>query len=280
MRVAIIGQGRMGRGLGGALALRGQHITLLGRRQEAVQPPFSLLDDGWAPAIRAADVVIICVRDEMVEGVAEQIAQLDAVGPAQAVLHVSGPLDRTALLALEPSGAALGSFHPLQTISDPTRAAQRLHGAWAGLEGDERALDAGRRLCNLLAMRPIVIPGEAKGKYHAAAVIAANYLVGLLGVAQRLAEEAGIDRATAEQMYLPLAEGALANVLAQGPAAALTGPIRRGDLTPLRVHLLALSESDRQLYRAVGLATLRLAREAGLDERRAQQVEEILRGKA
>lgn len=278
MRIAVIGQGRMGRGLGGALAGRRQHLTLLGRRQEAVQPPFSLMDDGWAPAIRGADLVLICVRDESVTEVAGQIARLEVLTRSQTVLHISGPLDRSALQPLVSSGAALGSFHPLQTVSDPALAAERLHGAWAGLEGDERAVVMGRRLCDLLAMRPIVIPGEAKAKYHAAAVMAANYLVGLLGVAQRLAEETGIDPAIAGQMYLPLAEGALANVTGQGPTAALTGPIRRGDLAPLRLHLEALSESDRQLYRALGMATLRLAREAGLDEVRAQQVEAVLRG--
>jgi predicted short-subunit dehydrogenase-like oxidoreductase (DUF2520 family) len=174
----------------------------------------------------------------------------------------------------------LGSFHPLQTVADPERAAERLRGAYAGLEGDSRAQDMGARLARLLEMKSFIIPPGAKAKYHAAAVMVANYTVGLLGVAQRIAGEAGIPADIASHMYHPLLQGALANLAAMGPLQALTGPIRRGDLATLRVHLAALSARDRELYRIVGLAVLGVARAAGLAEERAQQVEALLDGRS
>jgi predicted short-subunit dehydrogenase-like oxidoreductase (DUF2520 family) len=277
LRIAIIGAGRMGQGLGTALATRGQNVTLLGRRAQDVGPPFSLAD-AWAPALRASPLVLIATPDSAVESVANELAVLGVIGPTHVVLHLAGPLDRSVLAPLTSSGAALGSFHPLQTVADPVSAAERLIGAYAGLEGDERALEMGKRLAKLLQMTSIVIPLGGKAKYHAGAVMAANYTVGLFGAAQRIATESGIDPEIAARMYLPLLEGAVRNIVALGPADALTGPIRRGDLSTIRLHLVSLSARDRELYRTAGLAVLHLARSAGLTEERAQQVQALLEG--
>ena len=108
--------------------------------------------------------------------------------------------------------------------------------------------------------------------------MAANFTVGLFGAAQRMATEAGIDSDAAGKMYGPLLEGAVKNILSLGSAEALTGPIRRGDLSTIRLHLGALSARDQELYRTVGLAVLGLARTAGLAEERAKQVQALLEG--
>lgn len=278
LRIAIIGAGRMGQGLGTALATRGQNVTLLGRRAQDVGPPFSLAD-AWTPALRASALVLIATPDSAVESVAAELAGLGVIGSQHVVLHLAGPLDRSVLLPLAQSGAGLGSFHPLQTVADPASAAERLIGAFAGLEGDDRALEMGKRLAKQLQMTPIVIPQGGKAKYHAGAVMAANYTVGLLGAAQRLATEAGIDAEIAARMYTPLLEGAVHNIGVMGPAEALTGPIRRGDLSTIRLHLASLSMRDQELYRTVGLAVLTLARSAGLADERAQQVQALLEAK-
>ena len=277
LRIAIIGAGRMGQGLGTALATRGQNVTLLGRRAQDVIAPFSLAD-AWAPTLRSCQVVLIATPDSAVESIAAELAGLGVIGSHHVVLHLAGPLDRTVLAPLDGSGAGLGSFHPLQTVADPASAAERLIGAYAGLEGDERAVETGKRLAKLLQMTPFVIPAGGKAKYHAGAVLAANFTVGLFGAAQRMATEAGIDSDAAGKMYGPLLEGAVKNILSLGSAEALTGPIRRGDLSTIRLHLGALSARDQELYRTVGLAVLGLARTAGLAEERAKQVQALLEG--
>ncbi|MEP7325521.1 MAG: DUF2520 domain-containing protein [Gemmatimonadota bacterium] len=280
LRIAVVGAGRMGQGLGGALAARGQSVTILGRRAQDVTPPFNLQADAWGPALRAADVVILATPDAAVPDLAAELAGLGVLEKRQVVLHLAGPLDKSVLAPLEPTGAALGSFHPLQTVANPEGAAERLRGAYAGLEGDARAQEMGAQLAKLLEMKSFIIPAGAKAKYHAAAVLVANYTIGLLGVAQRIAGEAGIPADIAIRMYQPLMEGAMANLAAMGPLQALTGPIRRGDLATLRIHLAALSARDRELYRIVGLAVLGVARAAGLTEERAQQVEALLDGRS
>jgi predicted short-subunit dehydrogenase-like oxidoreductase (DUF2520 family) len=117
----------------------------------------------------------------------------------------------------------------------------------------------------------------AKPAYHAGAVIASNYVVVLAAMAARIAGTAGIAAEDAAALYLPLMQGTVAN-LAMGPAAALTGPIRRGDAATVRAHLAALAPGDRELYRELGRAALRLAREAGLAPEVAAEVEGALGG--
>ncbi|MBA3497227.1 MAG: DUF2520 domain-containing protein, partial [Gemmatimonadales bacterium] len=117
-------------------------------------------------------------------------------------------------------------------------------------------------------------PG-AKPAYHAGAVMVSNYAVVLAAVAERLARGAGMPSLEAGAMYLPLMWGAVAN-LPLGPVAALTGPVRRGDAATVRTHLSALGPVERDLYRALGLEALRLAREAGLDDAAAAAVERAL----
>jgi predicted short-subunit dehydrogenase-like oxidoreductase (DUF2520 family) len=124
-------------------------------------------------------------------------------------------------------------------------------------------------------MIPVRLPREAKPLYHAGAVAAANYTVVLANLAERLAGSAGLPVEIASKLYLPLIRGTLAN-LELGTAGALTGPVRRGDLETIRAHLAVLDPEDRRLYLALGLAALRLAREAGLSPDKAQAVEDLL----
>jgi predicted short-subunit dehydrogenase-like oxidoreductase (DUF2520 family) len=260
--IAIVGAGRMGRGLAVALEGGGHTVRVLGR-------------DRPSDAIQGAQLVLLAVPDDAIEAAAAELARERAIGAEQVVLHLSGLLDRTALEPLTSTGAGLGSFHPLQTVADPATAPELLRGAYAGLEGDERALAAGERLAAWLGMRPVRLAPGAKPAYHAGAVIASNYAVALAAVAERLARRSGVSAADARSLYLPLMRGALAN-LTLGPAVALTGPIRRGDEATVRQHLAALPAAERRLYRELGLVTLELAREAGLPEPQAAAIERAL----
>jgi predicted short-subunit dehydrogenase-like oxidoreductase (DUF2520 family) len=81
------------------------------------------------------------------------------------------------------------------------------------------------------------------------------------------------------RMLAPLARTALENGLKQGPVAALTGPIERGDTSTVALHLAALAAAPgriRNLYAAAGLQTLDLARRRGLPDLAASELEKIL----
>lgn len=275
-RVTIIGAGRMGQGLGLALKRRGYRVVLLARTPRDVIPPLILHVGSRSEATAEAELVLIATPDNAIGSVAAELAREGAVARDQVVLHLSGLLDRTALLPLEESGAGCGSFHPLQTVAEPATAAERLKGAYVGIEGDDRALTAAERLANTLRMIPVRIPASAKPAYHAGAAFVANYTVALVGVAERLARAAGVPEDIAARIYLPLLGGAVANLNSLGPAASLTGAVRRGDEQTIRAHLKALGPEEKNLYRTVGRAAVMLAREAGLDEASAKRVEDAL----
>ncbi len=246
-----------------------------GRSKKPVPKPLKLTvgPENEPPAwIAQAGVVILAVRDDAIRPLAEALAGAGAIRPDQVVLHLSGAQGQEALGPLVGSRAALGSLHPLQTISDPERAAERLKGAWAAVEGMPRAVQAAETLARDLGLRPFQIPSQAKPMYHASAVFASNYLVVVEAVAQRLLRHAGLSDADAWQALRPLVEGTLENLSRQEPMAALTGPVARGDAATIRRHLESLTHDDAVLYRALGRAALELAQKRGMDEATAAQV--------
>ena len=273
--VGIIGPGRAGVGLALALFRAGYDVFLHGRRKKPVPKPLKLTvgAENEPPAwIAQTGVVILAVRDDAIRPLAEALARAGALRPAQVVLHLSGAQGQEALGPLVGSGAALGSLHPLQTISDPEHAAERLKGAWAAVEGMPRAVQVAEALAHDLGLRPFHIASKVKPIYHASAVFASNYFVVVEAVAQRLLRHAGLSDAEAWQALRPLVEGTLENLSRQQPIAALTGPVARGDEATIRRHLEALTRDDAVLYRALGRAALELAQKQGMGEATVAQV--------
>jgi predicted short-subunit dehydrogenase-like oxidoreductase (DUF2520 family) len=253
----------MGQGLALALHRGGRPVLLLSRSSHPVVAPLRVHPGPRHLALRRVGVVLLAVPDAAITPVAIELAAEAAVTADHVVLHLSGLRSRDALEPLAASGAGLGSFHPLQTISDPETAPERFAGAYAGIEGDDRALAAAGALAATLGMTAVPIPASAKPAYHAGATFAANYTTALAAVAERLAVSAGVAPDVARRLYLPLIRGAAANLEA-GPAAALTGPVRRGDVETVRAHLRALGPDDRRLYLLLAREALRLAKDAGL----------------
>jgi predicted short-subunit dehydrogenase-like oxidoreductase (DUF2520 family) len=276
LRVVVVGAGRMGQGIALALSRSSTPVALLSRTPKPVVSPLTATGLPWTAAIRDAELVLLATPDGVLEEVAERLAGDGGIGPGHVVLHLSGLRDRRALAALGATGAGLGSFHPLQTVAEPATAPERLRGAYAGIEGDARAMEAGERLALLIGMIPVRLPAETKAAYHAGATLVANYTVVLVGVAERLAREAGVPAELAARIYLPLLEGATANLRSLPPARALTGAVRRGDTATVLAHLAALRPVDRILYAMLGREALLLAREAGLAGERAAEVERVL----
>ena len=277
--VGVIGPGRAGVGLALALVQAGYTVRLHGRRKKAVPKPLELTvgaADEPPAWVAQAGVLILAVRDDAIFPLAEALARAEAVRADQVVLHLSGVLGQEALAPLVPSRAALGSLHPLQTISDPATAPARLEGTWAAVEGMPRAVQAAEGIAQELGMRPFRLSGKQKAIYHAGAVFASNYFVVVEAIAQRLLRHAGLSDTDAWQALRPLVEGTFENLTRQQPKDALTGPVARGDEATIRRHLESLTRDDALLYRALGRAALELAEKGGMDEATAARVAQAL----
>jgi len=166
--------------------------------------------------------------------------------PATVVAHLAGSLG---LDVLEPH-ARRASIHPLVALPDPDLGAQRLRGAWFALAGDP----VGAQVVDALGGRWFTVADKDRAAYHAAACIASNHLVALLGQAERVGAAAGVPR----EALLDLVRATVGNVAELGPARALTGPAARGDWATIDRHLAALDPSERPAYEAMVAAARRL----------------------
>jgi predicted short-subunit dehydrogenase-like oxidoreductase (DUF2520 family) len=125
----------------------------------------------------------------------------------------------------------------------------------------------------------VVLRGDDKVLYHAAAVIACNYLVTLTKLATDLWQTFGISTEEATQALLPLIQGTVDNLRNIGLPGCLTGPVARGDLGTIRKHLDALEARSPDLlstYRELGRQTVPIAQaKGGVGEERARELKEL-----
>jgi predicted short-subunit dehydrogenase-like oxidoreductase (DUF2520 family) len=153
-----------------------------------------------------------------------------------------------------------------------------------GVQGDERGRAEARTLATAMGGKILELREEQMSAYHAAAAFASNYLIGLLDAAACLLEQAGIPRDDGVASLLPLVDGTLANVRQHGIGGALTGAIRRGDRETVERHLATLRSQPNalgQLYRALGLRVLEIARGLGdVPPERLDAIERLLRDAA
>lgn len=252
--VALAGPGRAGSSV--ALALLGVGWTVTGVTGRSVDSPSTraaVARLGCPPVVaadlgRSARLVVIATPDAAISEVAAAIAP--GLEPGALVVHCSGArgLDALAPIAEARPDVQVGALHPLQTFAAPDPA--RLAGAWAAVAGPAEVTE----VALALGLRPFVVPDDQRAAYHAAAVVASNHVVALLGQVARIAESAGVP----VEAFWPLVNATVANVEAAGAVDALTGPVARGDHATVAAHLAAVHPAEHDAYRSMALAALAL----------------------
>ena len=196
-------------------------------------------------------IVLLCVPDDAIREVCEAAAP--SLEPGTFVGHVSGATRLDALSSAADADCETFSLHPLQTI--PT-AQTDLAGAPCAISASSaEGMTVARGLAERLGMRPFEVPEEGRAAYHAAASMASNFLIALEESAASLMEAAGVQ--DAREVLAPLVLRSAAN-WADAGAAALTGPIARGDEATVTLHLEALATMTpelRPLYEALAERT-------------------------
>lgn len=254
---ALVGPGRAGTTVADGLVAAGHRcVAVAGRTPESsvtrqAADRYQAPTTSVAAAGHGAGLVVIATPDAVIGDVAATLAP--SLEPGALVVHLSGArgLDALATIAEQRTDVHLGALHPLQTLVDPTEDRVALAGAWAAVSGPPTV----RRLAHDLGLRPVELPDDRRAEYHAAAVVASNHLVALLAQVERLARHAGVPLAAFE----PLVHATVDHVFDLGPAAALTGPVARGDVATVSRHLAALDEDEHRAYRAMADSARRLA---------------------
>ena len=280
LRVGIVGPGRLGRALFGALVAAGCAPPAIAvRRADAATALERALPGARAGTLEAltagCELLFLTVPDAAIAGVAGSLA----VGPQHVVVHTSGALGLDALASAARRGAAVGGFHPLQTFpagESPAAAGARFRGIVCGVEGEGALGALLEALAGDLGATSVRLEGVDRAAYHAAAVLASNDVIALMAAATRAWALAGLAAAAARPALAPLMTAAAENVRTLPLAQALTGPLARGDVATVAGHLDALAAEPAlaALYRA--LARELLALELGHDAATASALHALL----
>ncbi|MDT7605367.1 MAG: hypothetical protein QOF61_3364 [Acidobacteriota bacterium] len=303
--VVIVGAGRLGSALAVALEACGYHVVALVARQRAHArraarllhaQPLALAASELAQ-LPASDILIIATPDDQIAATAARLAAalpVDATlrGDAttgrtrlkrlRVALHVSGALSSDALAPLRARGFAVGSLHPLVSVSDPRENAKDFRDAFYCVEGDADAVRAARQLVRSLGGQAFNIAARDKALYHASAVMVAGHAVALFDLATELLTRCGLTRSDARRALVSLARGTLSNLAhARTNADALTGPFARADAATIRRHVKAISSlADERdalaAYVALGRRSLLLAAARGAGVRALEEIRNYL----
>lgn len=281
-RVFIIGPGHVGRGL--FRAFRASDVKVVGvhgKRPSGVASSSGALPEEMS----GANVVMVCVRDPQLDEALDEIMAATKSGLVErgtVILHTSAIAEPEGLRALSDAGFPGGTFHPLVPFSDPEVAAELLRKGWIGIDGENAARSASRRLAGHLGARTLDIPPGKKPAYHAAAVISSNFPVVLASIAGHLLHDIGVPDGSAYQAVESLMTGALTNMKQTLPDDALTGPVMRGDAETVAKHLRAIQGRGAafEAYRALSAAAIEIAERRGIDPIKLAAVGGLVRSQA
>jgi predicted short-subunit dehydrogenase-like oxidoreductase (DUF2520 family) len=252
--LAIVGAGRAGSALAIAAHEAGYRVRAVASRRGEVAARLASTVGARAvetplEAVLSADVTLLAVPDGAIAPVAAAIAKGGRSLRGHGVVHLGARFGTEVIASLRGAGAEVGVLHPLLALAGPA-SASLLSGASFRVDATGVLRDRLLALVAALGGRPLEIDSTQAPLYHAAAVLAGNAPLALLAEATRLLEAAGVGRAAAHEALAALLEGAARNARRAGPAAALTGPVARGDSDAITAHLDALADHPeaRDLY--------------------------------
>jgi predicted short-subunit dehydrogenase-like oxidoreductase (DUF2520 family) len=278
--ILVLGRGRLGRSLTGALAVAGVPARLLPGRDWEESLQVVLESPGC--------LVVLAVPDQFIVGLAERLAERLADGPGLApgasFVHLSGALGLGALQPLGATRRRVGCFHPLQPFP-AVRGPEAFHGCVCSLDASHAELYTElEALARALGAVPRRLTEQWRPLYHAAAVMASSYLVVLAAQAGEMLQAAGWSRPDALQALLPLMRGTLDNLGVEGLPGGLSGPMRRGDAATVARHIEAIESTPAmmaetaKIYRLLGQAAIGLAAETGLPASEVRALERAVAG--
>lgn len=288
--VIIIGAGRLGTALGIALnkkkykvvACVSRDVSHAKKSAKLISPKTIPLSSASLSNLPPSDIIFITTPDDVIEQMAEQLAlNVSKTNKPKYVFHTSGALSSTALLSLKKLNIAVGSLHPLISVSDPKIGAKNLFKAYFCIEGERKAVSFAKKIVKELGGKSFSIKTEDKVLYHASAVVACGHFVALFDIAVEMLMKCGLDSDESRKSLLPLVQSTVENLYANEPSKALTGTFARADISTTKKHLAAIESSTfdeaLKVYSLLGLRSLKLARQNGKDESALNEIKKLLR---
>ncbi len=264
MVIGIIGAGKVGCSLGRYLS--DNHVKVAGfydadskSAEEAAEFSNVRAYSEAAELVHDSDTLFLTVPDGLITTVWSEIRELPVEG--KYICHCSGALSAgEAFPGITERGAFGYSIHPLFAVSDKFHSCKELSHAYFTIEGDQTHLQEISSIFENAGNPVRHIKAEDKTRYHLAAAIVSNHVLGVLSSGFELMQQCGFDESSAREALAPLIMGNVSHVLETGAEHSLTGPVERGDVSTVTKHLSCLGEEDRDLYRLISKKLLDIGR--------------------
>lgn len=263
MTIGIIGAGKVGTTLGAYLCKN--QIAVSGYYSRTYEHAVCAADFTETKAyydlqavVDASDTLFIASCDGEIAHVWDCIASYGLAG--KVICHFSGSLSSYVFSGIEATGASGCSIHPMFAFSDKFKSYEKFSSAYLTMEGQERAVQKMRQLFEGLGHKVCFVRAEDKMKYHAAAALASNYMIGLFQTSLDLLSECGFSEEDGRQLLEPLVKNNVRAMLEHSAAEVLTGPVERNDTGTVQKHLNVLQGTNAEdIYRSIGKELLVIA---------------------
>lgn len=269
MRIGIIGAGKVGTTLGKYLSIHGKNVTgFYSRTHESADEAATFAEtetySSLCKLVEKNDVIFITTPDGVIHQVWGELLHQDISN--RIICHFSGSLSSHVFSGREEAGASGISMHPMYAFSDKFHSYEQFHTAYLTLEGDPEAIAVMKPMWEAIGHHVLTLKAEDKIKYHAAAAMASNEMLGLMQASLDILSECGFSEKDSMALLTPLVQGNIASMLEKGCVNALTGPVERGDAQTVRKHLQALEGSKAgKIYQSLGSTMVELAKRRNPD---------------
>ncbi len=280
MRIGFIGAGKVGCSLAQYFyihncSIEGFFSNTPAHAQEIAKKTDSKVFSDINETALNSDLLFLTVPDSKLTAVFNEINKDNLKNTI--VCHCSGSL--TANEVFGNNGEEINlkkvSLHPLCAV-DSKDSYRDFEKVFFFLEGDTAAADTLKDFLSSLGLKVKCIKPEVKTRYHLAASVVSNQVVGLINEGIKLLEQCGFNREDSLSALSPLISGNIEHIIKNGPQKALTGPVQRGDAITVEKHLGQLhNENDRILYKLISLKLLEIAKEKS-PQKDFKQLENVL----
>ena len=247
MKVAIIGSGNVASHL--AICLHAipniSVVQIISRQSENArrlgQPLHIPSSSNWRDLDREADLVIIAIKDEFIEEVAQKLF----LRSNQMIIHTAGSVPASILSNVSDNW---GVLYPLQTFSLGKHINWQQIPLLITAASDEVARSI-FRMASEMSQKVLMVDDAQRFSIHLAAVFSCNFSNAMWSIAASICRESKIDF----DLLQPLIHETVEKLAIMTPDQAQTGPAIRNDLGIMKKHLLALKDdpSQQKIYHLI-----------------------------
>ncbi|MDI6802904.1 MAG: DUF2520 domain-containing protein [Bacteroidota bacterium] len=271
--ISIVGAGRVGSAMSSLLFEKGSTVLSIvdvnkkAARKLANSVNCKQVSTDVSDIDPKTQIIFITIPDDQIAITAQKISSVKNLNFKKlTVIHTSGVYTSEILSPLAKKGASVFSFHPIQSF--PANQSIRdlkksLKGIYFGVEGNKKIHHISQELVKTFRGKSVFISKKDKPLYHLACVFASNYIVTALNALSEAVEKFKFKSGWID-VFTPIINTSMKNVFTTSPLVALTGPIERGDIKTIELHLKSLAAIAPHLityYIGMGIETARLARQ-------------------